>query len=79
MSITVVCVTVFTAICFFVTGLAIIRIWKMTDYPNKPLWIAGYLFGFVGFGVDPSSGDDPPRQSRAINASATADIASRLG
>ncbi len=58
MSITVVFVTVFTAICFFVTGFAIIRIWKMTDYPNKPLWIAGCLFGFVGFGVDPSSGDD---------------------
>ena len=58
MSITVAFVFVFAAICVFVTGLAIILIWKMTDYPNKPLWIAGCLFGFVGFGLNPASGDD---------------------
>ena len=58
MSITVAFVFVFAAVCVFLTGLAIFRIWKMTDYPNRPLWIAGCLFGFVGFGLNPASGDD---------------------
>jgi len=51
-------VIAFASVCVFVTGLAITRLWKKTDYPNKPLWIARCLIGFVGFAVNPASGND---------------------
>jgi hypothetical protein len=51
-------VMVFAGACVFVMGLAILGIWKTTDHPNKFLWIVGCLFGFVGFGLAPESGND---------------------
>ncbi len=57
-SFTVAFVIAFSAVCLLLTGIAIIRIWKTTDHPNKILWSFGCLLGFVGFGVAPASGND---------------------
>ena len=43
----------FAVVCVFVSGFAVVRIWKSDDFSNKPLWILGCLLGFVGFTVDP--------------------------
>ena len=58
MNFTIAFVTIFAAVCVFVTALAIIRILKTKYHPYKLLWIAGCIFGFVGFGLAPASSDD---------------------
>lgn len=54
MSLTTVFVAAFAAVCLFVSGYAVVRLWKADDFPNKPLWILGCLFGFIGFSLDPT-------------------------
>lgn len=53
MSLSTTFVVAFAVVCVFVSGFAVVRIWRSDDFSNKPLWILGCLFGFFGFVVDP--------------------------
>lgn len=58
LSLTEIFVVAFAALCIFLSGLAVFRLWKATDFPSRTLWIVGSLAGFVGFAVEPKMQSD---------------------
>lgn len=54
MTLTATFVGFFALLCVVISGWAVFRIIQAEDLTRKPLWVIGSLFGFVGFGLDPS-------------------------